>query len=240
MLPILLAALTLVFAVVLWFGALLLQGWLYNDLARRLPLRALVGGVVLALFHTGWCAVYKADPGRFDTLPNFKTEAMDGTYDEFESVRKVGKDEKKPVHYVRIGADNKFVSTDGAKVWSRSDADGMVVALLIKEKGKDTPTRFDANLDPKTGGFRPPEETRYAADGGRRYMDHSAIGKIYRVRSMAYLGNFFANLLHLVVWVAVLWPVMRFTLGHAVGIGLVLWGVTMLVVQPALFGLMMR
>jgi len=29
-------------------------------------------------------------------------------------------------------------------------------------------------------------------------------------RSMAYAGNIFANLLHLAVWVAVLWPVMRF------------------------------
>ena len=54
----------------------------------------------------------------------------------------------------------------------------MVVALLITEKGKDAPTRFDANLDPKTGNFRPPEETRYVADGGRRYMDHAAIGKV--------------------------------------------------------------
>jgi len=33
---------------------------------------------------------------------------------------------------------------------------------------------------------------------------------------------------------------MRFTLGHAVGIGLALWGVTMFVVQPTLFGLVTR
>jgi len=237
---ILLAALTLVFGAVLWLGSVFLQGWLYNDLANRLPQRAIAGGAVLALFHTGWCAVYQADPGRFDTLTSFKTEALDGTYDEFESVRRVGKEEKKPVRYVRRGAGNDFVAADGGKTWNRSDADGMVVALLIKEKGKDAPTRFEANLDAKTGNFRPVEETRYEAEGGRRYMDHAALGKVYRVRSMAYLGNIFANLLHLAVWVAVLWPVMRFTLGHAVGIGLILWGVTMVVVQPALFGLVTR
>jgi hypothetical protein len=228
-----------VFAALLWIGSVIWQGWLYNDLADRLPVRALVGGAALAVFHTGWCAIYKADPGRFDTLVSFKTETLDGTYDEFQSVRRVGKDERPPVRYVRRSG-NEFVAADGGKVWSRSDADGMVVALLITEKGKDAPTRFDANLDSKTGNFRPPEETRYAADGGRRYMDHAAIGKVYRVRSMAWLGNIAANLLHLAVWVAVLWPVMRFTLGHAVGIGAIAWLVTMLAVQPALFGLVTK
>ena len=35
---------TLIFAAVLWLGSVFLQGWLYNDLARKLPVRALVGG----------------------------------------------------------------------------------------------------------------------------------------------------------------------------------------------------
>jgi hypothetical protein len=237
-LVVLFVGLTLVLAALLWIGSVFLQGWLYNDLANRLPLRALIGGACLSLFLTAWCAVYRADPGRFDTLTSFKTETLDGTYDEFESVRRVGKDEKKPVRYVRRGTD--FVSADGGKPWNRSDADGMVVALLVKEKGKETPTRFEANLDPKTGNFRSVEETRYEADGGRRYMDLAALGKVYRVRSMAYLGNIFANLLHLAVWVAVLCPLMRFAFGHAVGIGLIAWLVTMLAVQPALFGLVTR
>ena len=240
MLLILLAALTLVFAVVLWVGSVFLQGWLYNDLANRLPVRALAGGAVLALFHVGWTAIYKVDPGRFDTLVSFKTETLDGTYDEFQSVRRVGKEERKPVRFVRRGNSNNFESAETGRPWNRSDADGMVVAILIQEKGKDQPTRFDANLDPKSGNFRPPEETRYEAEGGRRYMDLSALGNVYRKRSLAYLGNFFANFLHLAVWVAVLWPVMRFSLGHAIGLGLALWGLTMLVVQPILFGLVTK
>ena len=60
---IILLALTLIFAAILWIGSVILQGYLYNDLATNLPLRALAGGAILALFHTGWCAVYKADPG---------------------------------------------------------------------------------------------------------------------------------------------------------------------------------
>jgi hypothetical protein len=237
-LPILLGALTAIFAAVLWLGSMFLQGWLYNDLARKLPLRALVGGIFLALFHVGWCAIYKDDPGRFDTLPNFKTEVLDGTYDEFQSVRKVGKEEQKPVHFVRKGDTNDFVS-DAGKMWNRSDSDGMVVALLFKEKGRDAPTRFDATLKPD-GTFPKTDETRYEAEKGKRYMDQVALGKVYRKRSMSVLGNLFANFLHLAVWVAVLWPIMRFSFGHAVAIAFGLWAVTMLVAQPALFGLVTK
>jgi hypothetical protein len=239
LLPTLFVGLTLVLAAVLWFVGVALQGLLYSDLARHMPLRALIGGAILALFLTGWTAIYRADPGRFDTLTNFKTEALDGVYDEFESVRKVGTEERKPARFVRRGESNDFESVETRKLWSRSDADGMVVALLVREKGKEEPTRFVPNLK-ADGTFLPPDETRYEAEGGKRYMDHVALGKVYRVRSFAYLGNFFANFLHLSLWVAVLWPVMRFALGHAVGIGLVLWAITMLAVQPALFGLVTK
>jgi hypothetical protein len=235
---ILLAALTAIFGVVLWILSVFLQGWLYNDLARKLPVRALIGGLALALFHTGWCAIYKADPGRFDTLYSFKTEAPDGEYDEFQSVRRVGKVEQKPVKFIRKGNSNEFESAETRKPWNRSDSDGMVVAVLIQEKGKNTPTRFDANLA-DNGDFRKQEDSRYEVDQGRRYMDLNSMGKIYRKRSWAVVGNLFANFLHLAVWVAVLWPVMRFTMGHSIGLGLALWGVTMLV-QPALFSLVMN
>jgi hypothetical protein len=149
----------------------------------------------------------------------------------------VGKDERPPVRFVRHG--DTFVAADTGKAWSRSDADGMVVALLVKERGKDQPTRFEANLQPN-GTFRPREQNRYEADGGKRYMDEVALGKVYRVRSFAYMGNFFANLLHLALWVVVLWFGMRFALGHAIGIGLGLWAVAMLVVQPTLFGMVTK
>lgn len=239
MLLILLLALTVIFAAVLWIVSVIAQGWFYNDLAKYLPLRALVGGAILALFHTGWCAIYKADPGRFDTLVSFKSEAFDGKYDEFLSVRKVGNEEKKPVKFVRQGESNAFLAADTGRVWKRSDADGMVVAVLIQEKGKDQPTRFNVNLQPN-GEFFSEDRSRWQEEKGSRYMDHAAMGKVYRVRTLSYLGNFTANFLHLVIWVVVLWPVMRFALGHAIGMGLAMWAITMLAVQPALFGMVVK
>src|SRR5262245_22909377 len=186
---------------VLWGLSVFLQGWLYNDLARKLPLRALGGAAALALFHTAWCAIYKADPGRFDTLYSFKTEVLEGTYDEFQSVRQTGKKEQKPVRFVRRGASTDFESVEGHKMWSRSDADGMVVADLIQEKDNKEPTRFNANLN-SDGTFPSTADHRYETDNGRRYMDHNSMGKVYRKRSMAIMGNVFVNLLHLAVWVA--------------------------------------
>jgi hypothetical protein len=235
---IILVALLAIFTLVLWGISVFLQGWLYNDLARKLPLRALGGAAALALFHTVWCAIYKEDPGRFDTLYSFKTEVMEGSYDEFQSVRKVGKNEQKPVKFIRRGESTDFEAVESRKLWNRSDSDGMVVAVLIQEKGGKEPTRFNANLN-ADGTFPQTSDHRYEADGGKRYMDHNSMGKVYRKRSMAIMGNLFVNLLHLAVWVVVLWPIMRFTLGHAIAIGLALWGITM-ILQPALFGLVTK
>jgi hypothetical protein len=231
---IILAVLVPILAAALWLSAVILQGWLYNDLANRLPLRALGGGAVLALFLTGWCAIYKADPGRFDTLFNFKTEALDSTVTEFQSVRKVGKEEKKPVKYARGGAGSEFASAETGKVWKRSDADGMVVAILIPPKdGKGEPTRFNAQLQPD--GTFPAGGVRFQEEKGPRYTDEASLGQVYRVRSFAVIGNLFANFLHAALWAVVLWLGMRFAFGHAVGIGLAFWAVTMIALQPALF-----
>jgi hypothetical protein len=242
MLVTILLLLTLGCVVILWLGAVFLQGWLYNDLASKLPLRAVVGGVIMALFLTGWCAIYKNDPGRFDTLINFSREKLDGTYEEIHSVRKIGEKEQKPVKFVRKpggrGASDEFKSIENGKPWKRSDAEGMVIAVLVKENDKAEPTRFDAKLEPN--GKFPTVGLRYVQANENRYMEEVALGQIYRVRSGAVIGNLFANALHLGLWILVLTFVLRFTPGHAVGIGLVLWGVMMIIVQPVLFGLVVK
>lgn len=228
--------------VALWVGSVFLQGWLYNDLVSKLPIRALAAGIVMASFLTGWCALYKQDPGRFDTLINFSREKADGTYDVIQSVRKVGDKEVDPVTFTRKpggrGTSDEFRSSKTNKPWKRSDADGMVVAILIQEPDHPEPTRFIAQLE-ENGKF-PAYGLRYKQANENRYTEEASLGQIYRVRSGAVLGNFFANGLHLALWVAVLLLIVRFTPGHAIGIGLVYWGIVMIVVQPVLFGLVVK
>lgn len=238
MLAVIFALLFVGLLVVLWAGSVYLQGWLYSDLASKLPLRAVAGAAVIAAFLTAWCAIYKEDPGRFDTLMNFSREKTEGVYHEIESVRRVGKEEQKPVKFVRNpggrGATTEFLTTDGQKPWMRSDSDGMVVAILVKEKDQPEPTRFNAKLEP--GDKFPASGLRYVQPNANRYMDAASLGTIYRVRSWSIIGNLFANFLHLAIWVAVLCFIMRFEIGNAVAIAFAYWGLTMLVVQPALFG----
>ena len=228
--------------VVLWGGSVYLQAWLYNDVASKMPLRAVIGGLVISGFLTGWCVIHKADPGRFDTLINFSKEKTEGVYHEMESIRKVGKEEKKPVKYTRSpggrGATTEFMTVDGQKQWTRSDSEGMVVAILIKEKDKPEPTRFNAKLDPNDKF--PAGALRYEQPNTSRYMDESSLGTIYRVRPWSLMANLTANFLHLAVWCLVLCLVMRFELGNAIGLGLALWAVTMFVVQPAVFGFVVK
>ena len=242
MLLTLFAILVVALAAVLWVGSIFLQGWLYSDLARHLPLRAVGGAVVLAGFHTAWCWSYQGDPGRFDTLQNFSREKLDGSYDEFQSVRKVGNDEKKPAKFERKkggrGTTDDFQAADTKKPWARSDAEGMVAAVLVQEPNKTEPTRFNAELQPD--GKFPATGLRYIEDKGKRYMDEAAIGKVYRVRPAAILMNLLANGFHLLLWIVVIWIGMRFTVGNAVAIGLVAWGLVMVVVQPVLFGLVTK
>jgi hypothetical protein len=234
--------LTLAIAAILWVGSVVLQGWLYNDLSPRLPIRALIGGLIMSAFLTGWCAIYKKDPGRFDTLQNFSREKLDGSYDEFQSIRKVGEKEKPAVKFTRVpggrGTTEDFRSAEGRKAWARSDGDGMAVAILVQEKDKTEPTRFNAVLE-KDGKF-PASGLRYMEEKGNRYMDEHILGRIYRIRPFSLISNLFANGLHLALWIAVVCLIMRFALNHAVGIGLAIWAIVMVVAQPILFGLVTK
>ena len=48
-------------------------------------------------------------------------------------------------------------------------------------------------------------------------------------------ANIFLNLLHLIVWFAALWLILRFQWGHAFGLALALWLVVTFAIMPMLF-----
>ena len=75
----------------LWGGTTLIQGWLYQDLAGRIPIRACSPrGRRLALFFTVWCLLDTRSPGKYDTLFEFSNMEITD-YNSFESVIKTGK-----------------------------------------------------------------------------------------------------------------------------------------------------
>ena len=160
----------------------------------------------------------------YEELAGWRDKVMKRLDDEVPGLTRVDSDYKETKPQFELEVDVGRAGDLGVRI-------GDIAQAIESMFGERRVTRFQDRGEEYEVMLQAPIQDR---------ADPSALGKVYRKRSLAYLGNFFANFLHLALWVAVLWPVMRFTLGHAVGIGLALWGVTMLVVQPTLFGLVTR
>jgi hypothetical protein len=229
---------TLVLTALFWGGGLVLQGWLYSEPASRFWQRALAAGAGVALFLTFWCWVNGRSGGKVDTLFNFSQyDTQEIT--QFESVRKTRSGEE-VFTYRRSPSARGSASFVGGRPgqpvptpWSRSDADAIVVALLVQEEGKDKPTRFEAQLD--ANGKFPPGELRYIDKETGRYISADNLGEIVRVRGGLVFWNFVLNLLHFGVWLVALWFGLRFSFGHAFGLALICWLAMELVVLPVMF-----
>jgi hypothetical protein len=230
---------TLVLTALFWGGGLVLQGWLYSEPASRFWQRALAAGAGVALFLTFWCWVSGRSGGKVDTLFNFSQyDTQEIT--QFESVRKTRSGEE-VFTYRRTPSARGSASFVGGRPgqpvptpWSRSDADAIVIALLVQEEGKDKPTRFNVQLDPN-GKFPQATDLRYVEEGGSRYISADNLGEIVRVRGGLVFWNFVLNLLHFGVWLAAIWLGLRFTFGHAFGLAIICWLAMELVVLPVMF-----
>jgi hypothetical protein len=237
---ILFVVLAFVLVLFLWGGSMLLQGWLYQNPADRMPIRALVGGTVLAGFLTIWCAIDARDGGKYDTL--FEFSAVESTeVDAFDTVMQSASGQETIIAYHRRAGTNDFID-DKQQPWKKNTSDTMAVAILINDPDKPEPTRFNANLeitknpDGSTRSTFPRDrgELRFT-DANGRYMPADAPGHLFRKKTGVLFANLFLNFFHLALWWMVLWLCMRFMLWHALGLAFVLWMLMMVAIQPMLF-----
>jgi hypothetical protein len=241
----LLTFLILAFALIIlfWGGSMFLQGWLYQNPAERMGLRAAGAGTAVAVFLTFWCWLDVKNPGKYGGLLDFSTTEITD-YDEFVSVRKFADGKEEKVTYKKKhgsqGLASDFIGPDN-KSWTRSSANYMVVAILIKEPNKEELTRYNANLvKAKRNGKDVeefPDDLRYIEEKGSRFMSGDTPARVHRKKTGALLGNLLLNGLHFVVWWMAFWLGVHFAIWHAFGFAFVMWGFTMLAVQPVLFGL---
>lgn len=236
MLLVIFVILAFVLILFLWGGSMLLQGWLYQNPANAMPIRATVGGVVMAVFLTLWCSLNANNPGKYDTLFEFTPlETVD--HDSFDTVMKKADESENIVHYTkRVGGKGSTVDFFDAKglPWKKNTSDSMAVAILIQEKDKPEPTRFEANLDSKGNFPKDVSELRYT-DANGRWVTADSLGRVNRKKTGVLLANIFLNGMHFVLWWMVLWFGLRFTVWHAFGLAFVLWLFFMLAIQPVLF-----
>jgi hypothetical protein len=226
--------------VALWLLGSFVQSYAYSEPAGRMPLRAAAGGLILGGFITFWVYVNtRAETkDRYGSLFMATAETRKD-FTEFDAVRRyrpagdAKEGAEKAVPFKRPGGrSTPFVEVADGKPFTLTTADYLTVALEVKEG--DAKARFDAELDDK-GKYKP---NRRFVDRNRRYIEFGQTNtpsEIVAVSRGAFLGAVALNLLCFVAWFVVLWPVMRFTLGHALGLSLVLGGATMLLLMPLLF-----
>ena len=232
---ILFAILAFVFILLLLGGSVLVQSWIYNVPANRIVLRSVATGAAMAAFFTVWTFMDAKSPGKYDSI----FEAADlkiKEYDKVVSVRKTkGKEEELPYKKQRGTRPQYVDEKTGTKEWSRSDADGMVVAIIVKEDEKDPPTRFDIRLD-RDGKL--PSETIFYEKGGNRYIDAPMLGKIVTPRSGSFMLRMLISVFHFALWIVALWFGLQYLFGHSLGFGFGFWVVMTFGVLPMLFNQM--
>lgn len=228
-----------------WGLALFAQGYLYNQPADKLPLRALAAGLGVALFLTAWTYLNTraAHKDKYGVLHEFVATTQ-VPVEEFEAVRRLGiKDEKGQPKEVTVpfkwraggAGGGKFVEPGTAREFQTNTSDYMTVALLVPDGGSKA--RFEAELQDGAYTTRADDERRFSEQGGERFID----ARNPRQMEVPSTGGFVAavaiNVLHFVVWFLAFWLGLRFTVGHSLGLAAAFGLASMLILMPLLFDL---
>lgn len=235
-------------------GGMVAQGFLYQNPAERMPLRAAAAAALVAGFITLWVWVDRRSPGRYDTLFNFVAYTT-ADFNEFEAVRWAGSGGKlklgadgKPVEtvakFTRPNANAKFTEEGTGLPFTMLGTTGatsyMTGAVRIKGPGDAEPVRYNATLkdDMRTKEKVYSERPRFVEEKGSRYVEAEAgnqMGKLFVPSTGTVFGALTLNAMLFVVWLVALWPVMRFSFGHALMFAAALGLLTMLGAMPLLF-----
>lgn len=235
-------------------GGLVAQGYLYQNPADRMAVRALAAALLVAGFVTMWVWIDQKAPGRYDTLFNFAPYSTK-EFDEFEAVRWVGAGGKLKLdaggNYVEAAA--KFKRSAGGRgsqfleegTGSKFELHGstpggaqyMTGAIRVKGPDDPAPVRYNALLrpdKPKTNPEYTPDR-RFVEENGSRYVEAHQLGTLFVPSSGTIAISLLLNFALVVVWLAAFWPILRFSLAHALIFAGSLALLTMVAVMPVLF-----
>lgn len=222
-------------AVLLYAGALFLQGYIYTEPSRELYWQAPAAAGVLTLFLMLWCVLDANSPGAapgdipYDTLLRFNADAnlMQEPAKEIWAVNKDG--DKKLYTRERLG-QNSYRYVDAAvapkRPWRGDGVDSVELMIdgepRVFKRAKSTGSSYAEYVDDKGWSMRDygdgPDGTPSAFRWGRFMM------------------NIFLNFGFFLAWWLCLWLLMRFQWGHALGLAFVLWIMFTLTVMPMLLG----
>lgn len=215
-----------------WGTTLFLQSALYNAPATKLPIRAATAAFLVGGFLTMWTFINTRaeSKDRYGTFFEFNPTASH-EFTEFTAVRRDANKKETSVPYKKAGG-NFVEAQDPSKAFKMVSSDFLVAAVEIKDG--DKPVRYDAEFD-KNGKYlsRAPV---FREAGGRRFIEFGNVpSPIYVPSRGALFAALALNGLHFVVWFVALWPVLRYTVGHAIGGAIALGLFVMLLLLPLLF-----
>ena len=216
-----------------------LQGYLYSEPADKLPLRAVIAGLLVAMMMTGWTyantrashkdkygVLHEATPGEQHTISEFEAvrryniKQLDGTWKE------------ETVKFTRTPSSDTFYEAgDTTKPFDPSKSGYIYPALIIKDGDEkirlETPITEKWTYEDQTKTYREPDGKRYLEGTDPRFLVVPDAG--------AYTVMLLLNAGLIIVWFVAFWPVMRFSVGHSLGLMTIFAGVSLFVVMPLLF-----
>jgi hypothetical protein len=216
--------------VLLWAGAVGIQGYFYNEASPDLIWRAPAASFAVTFYIGIWCWINHGNPrGTYGSVFDFETPSND---EKFSSLVWVKKDQTE----VRYHWDGIHWVDNSGHPFRRSTSDGVVEEIRAepsnKESGKTAVFKVDLTPD---GKFKDPQNAHYIEeDGEHRVMTEDSLGRVSTPKRGLLFGNLLLNGLHFAAWFVCLWLLLRFQWSHALGLAIALWLALSLSVVPFL------
>jgi len=218
-----------VLAPVLWLGTVFAQGYFYTEPARGLFWRGPAAAAVLFFFYLFWSvlniwggnrAADKRIPFPYITEFTNTVDLVREPVDQFESKKKKGL----PALYKRNKLQAQvYTNPDSQENWSAAGVEW----IKIRHDGEEYKFVYEK---PAEGQY-----TRFVDRVHGWEMKESRIGIPSYSSFFRVLVYFFLNGMHLVLWVACFWLLLRFSISYAVLLGGIFWLAFTLIVFAVLF-----
>jgi hypothetical protein len=224
--------------VFLWVGTYLFQGYIYTEPTQQLHWQAPATAAIMSVGYTIWCLTIAYWPGATTTNIPVNTiirfTPWEDMYDQpaprIHAIKKSaykgdeGKDGE-VVEYI-AGKNDQGVTvymTVSRKLWQPQQ----VIAFEI-EKADKTKMRFDFVKDGVGGG-------EYVSKDGwvmpeDKYGAPTGIPKKFYFSRLVL--NIVFNVVHFLVWYVAIWLLLQYQSMHALGLAMVMWVLTTLILLP--------
>src|SRR5262249_35786812 len=132
----------------------------------------------------------------------------------------------------KLGGD-EYIDPKTNRPWRRETAEGLTEAIILEEDGQKV--RYNL-VKPAGGKFQQGESARYAREGGGQGWTEEEVarGQTSRFHLGLFVANILINVIHLGLWFAGMWLLLRYQWAHALLLAVIFWLVMTFAARPML------